>query len=190
MKIGFDIDGVLAQTNEEFFNKLNNHFNTTFKVEELTEWNMIPYVNSQLPDMTNNQLWKIYDNWIDENGLGISLYPHARRTVERLANDNHLIYLLTARQEQNQSETWAWYKHNFANVTLGLFFDHNKGKEGNRLGLDVMVEDSPGNVVDLFNHGITPIVIDKPYNQHTAVGVRVDNIKDVYGVIQQLNNNI
>jgi uncharacterized HAD superfamily protein len=195
MKLGIDIDGVLADfmggfsalTEQEFGIKLPQPWQTY-------DWHKD---NGVTPEQTN-YLWELIKSGPFYGTL--MPLPGALDAIERLNKlslKDHDIYFITSRNG-TLTKFWTemWLKfHGMDMPTVLLTKD--KGAAAKALGLDVFVDDKPENNLDVIDatgrHCVSPsgslgtnihvYLINTPYNQWADqpfnYGVRVTDLNEV-----------
>ncbi|NLI11244.1 5' nucleotidase, NT5C type [Pelotomaculum propionicicum] len=162
MKIGVDIDGVLANSLPLWVAELNNYFN----------------VNKQLNEMHLYNVLKTYE--ISQSELKLFLKHRGQylmKSAEPVAGASHYlsrikqqheIYIITARDKRYQEETQEWLKkHNLPYDELILLGSHDKKEPCLERNLRVLVEDTLEIGVQVSAAGIPVLLLDAPYNQGT-----------------------
>jgi 5'(3')-deoxyribonucleotidase len=191
LNLALDIDGVLATTTEDFLKVLSSASGYRIPEELVTKWDLYECIKGYLPEgMSKDNLWQIFDDWMQKRGETVGVYPGAVESVKSIRYnmsdrvDN--IYLITARGHPTQKVTKAWHSYHFKDVTDGLIFSPHKGEVCKALSIDVMVDDSPSNVVDIARHGTIPILVDQLYNRDVKGYYRINNLTELESILKKI----
>ena len=194
MKIGIDIDGVLTDEHTFIIDNATKFFSENNIPYEV---NKDIYDNARIFNVTEDEyilFWKQYFlNYIKN----VTIRPYASEIIKKLKEDNHEIFIITARpftsydneyKEQMQSIAKEWLNKN------GVLYDHiifseNKVNICKEFKIGVMIEDKPENILSCSTE-IPVICYDHPFNE-TIVK---DNIYrcyswyDIYEKIKEINS--
>ena len=98
--------------------------------------------------------------------------------------ENHKIYIITARTYQWGKDTKSWLDQHNINYTELLFHCGNKVEVSKYLDLDIVVDDSPYNLLAMAQEKIPTITFDYPYNKNIySTEYRSDNWVDIYSFL-------
>lgn len=189
MRIGFDVDGVLADFNTSFIALVKKvtgrdlfpegYWPDTWdypqslgytEAEVSAVWDVIKKGNvfwgrlSALPDMD-----ALFD-WYDTHAFF-----------------DHEIYFITSRmgkQVKRQSETWLERKL-FLLDTPTTLISSQKGEIAHALKLDYYIDDRAENILDVMSKSPQTFayLIDQPWNQHKHVPLRIRTLADFLQVV-------
>lgn len=180
MKIGVDIDGVIADSLSVWVNELNRYFAQDKKRED-----MIYYQFEKIYNVT----WEEMDSFFRANQelLLTNLAPveQAADIITRL-NDKHEVLIITARPEQYRTITESWLLNQriiYHNLVMTDFND--KSLYCKSLQVDIFIEDSLENALSIYQQGIPVILFDAPYNQGSLPKgvIRTKNWQEIYYII-------
>lgn len=163
MRIGLDLDGVVANWDATARMWLNQHKGYRFPVAEPSpSWH---YIESKVkPDD-----WRWL--WTDaiKRGMFAELFtfPGAQSFVRALTQLGDVV-VLTARPPDTFEDTLSWWKENkFPRVTSWNFF--STGAEKVNVVVDYFIEDNLEYAVNYYKCGprnnAAVILLDRPYNQ-------------------------
>ena len=90
-------------------------------------------------------------------------YPHAVETVNRWHGDGHFIHITSHRAERCHPATKEWLD------AIGLEYDelycsYDKVGHCREIGIDILIDDSPINIVRAIESGMTAATIRHPWN--------------------------
>ena len=181
VRIGVDIDGVVADTFPLILRELNQYFGKQIRSEEFKDYDVRKVYGideGQFKEfIRNREQLLIKEPWPVEG---------AAEHLKLMALRNK-IYLITARREQLRGATESWLKSwGLCYEGLVLVGSHAKGDTCAALGLHIFVEDNPQNARQLAKCGIPVLLLDQPYNRGPMppTVIRVYSWADVYQYIQ------
>lgn len=166
MRIGVDIDGVLADSLPLWVNELNRFFNKNKQVEEIHLYDIC-----RTYDITTQQL----DQFLTRKGKYLMSeplpVPGASYYLSRI-KQYHDIYIVTAREELYGRETRGWLKkYSLPYDELLLLGSHEKKEACLEKQLNVLVEDTLEIGVKVSAAGVPVFLMDAPYNQGALPGL-------------------
>ena len=176
MKVGIDIDGVLTDIASFQLERGTKHFG-----------NIIHKNGYEIRDIFNCSKKKEKEFWLKN----LDYYTLESRSgssefTNYLHNIGHELYIITARNLFLKGYTKFWLKKN------NIFFDKiiystNKLKSIKDYNINVMIEDSPKNIILL--HKYIPIICMKaPYNEiidNNCIHM-VSSFEEIYNIIEKL----
>lgn len=151
MKIGIDLDDVVAAFIGTFVTLLNTKYGTppvgTLPID--WEWSNFGLTTEQL-DAAWKDVANIYNFW-----ESLEVCPGVGREMLRMMDRQHELFFITARvrtngiQVKNQSANWLRDRLGIMNPTV--IVTSNKGPLAKALGLDYFVDDRPKNCIEVYN---------------------------------------
>lgn len=180
MRIGIDLDDVLADSLPRFIEAFERRFGIHVKLEEAA-WNL----SARNPQISL-EAYKAFLRELDRQGFfgKVALYPEAKAAVEQLHALGHRLYIVTGRLPMNEGVTLRWLE------AKGLrgYFEAVLHKEGERvseykkraaykLGLEVFLEDELHVALALASsspqpltpnpqpQSLTVLLFDRPWNR-------------------------
>lgn len=177
--IGFDIDGVVADTSEAFIRLAKEDYAIKIRPEELTDF----LVEECLP-ISPEIIAEIFDRLL-KNPLAIELkpIPQATSVLRELARESNLTFI-TARPDPEPIT--AWLENHlgaaaFAGAQIVATGDHDgKAPHIRRFGLNYFVDDRHQTCSGLASEpDITPIVYSQPWNRGRHTLNSVENWQEI-----------
>ncbi len=111
LRLGIDLDGVVANFNEGWINRYNRDFGADLNVDQVVEWD----APTQLTHFAGmREFW----DWARTCGEGKSLfrplgtYPDALDSLEELHRSGHRIVILTTKPNFAIHDTYEWLAQN------------------------------------------------------------------------------
>ncbi len=163
--IGFDIDGVIADTCEAFLRIAKQSYGiNTYTQEDITEFN----VTECLP-IPEEIVDNIFDSLMkDPIETDLKPMPHAVHVLTKMAQKGP-VTLITARPLRDPIKEWLKYilpKNTFQQTTLIAMGDHNgKAAYIKEQGLQFFIDDRAETCLSIQQEGITPYVFNQPWNE-------------------------
>ena len=180
MNIGIDIDGVLTNYEREQLD-----YATKLCVDE--GWDIDidlgKYHETDTFNWNQDQANKFWNKYIIKYFSETPVRTFAPEVIEKLRKEGHKIYIITARDDygmppehcgEEQQITKDWLKRNGINYEK-LIFETEKLGPCIENKIDVMIEDSPGNIIELSKQ-IKVIKFDCQYNKD----VNNENVTTAY----------
>ena len=190
MNIGIDIDDTLTdlfRTKIKTAKKFIKENNYNYKVVDKTQIYLSGIFNWGAE--VSKKFWQEEGSKMLSN---ISPRKYVREIIQKLKNDNHSIFIITARTTDMHKDPYAiseaWLKKN------GIFFDKLLvGKEEKAQAcldenIDVFIDDLPKHVLDVNNNGrTTAILMQTIANKNLKLDcLRVKNWKQIYKIIKNM----
>ncbi len=174
MKIGFDIDDTLCDTNEKLIKYIKEYkpslieINKDFKISKrfgISE------------DVEKSMLKLFYKKAINN----AEPYENIVKFLKELHKDGHEIYLISARENINSIKkiTKNWLKNNdiyYDKLLLGV---KNKAKACSEKSIALYVDDDYRNCLSVSKLGIKTLMYEKEYNQDFKEITRIRNIVEI-----------
>lgn len=178
MRIGIDLDDVLADSLPYFTQAFNRRFGLDIQLGDAA-WRIadrFPHIPRQEADDFFTKL--IADGFFSSRPL----FPGAKEAVEALTEDGHRLYIITGRSPQEEPITRRWLAH----VGMASHFEavlhrtrepvgHHKSSAASELQLDLFIEDEPVVARAVSEAAIPVLLFDRPWNQDPLP----DNIRRV-----------
>ncbi len=181
-KIGFDFDGVIADTGENFVRMACEEYEyCSFRLEDITSFDVEGSI-----EMPVTIIHKIFSDILhDSLATGLKPLPGAKQTIEDMAAVGR-VNVITARPLLEPMQ--AWFEQYFSaevNGQLNLIaagHPDEKSRYIHDLGLKYFVDDRAETCHRLAEENITPFVFEQPWNRarHNFTSVRDwDHIREL-----------
>jgi uncharacterized HAD superfamily protein len=159
-RIALDIDSTLHHYWDQFRPIVLERFGVDLAYEEQTDWGITRIEPHQLREA-------VMATHSDENIAAAEPYPDAVETVRAWHADGHWIHVTSHRASDSARATAAWLDQ------IGLPFDdlhcsYDKVTRCVELGIDILVDDSPVNLVRAREEGILGATLLHPWNRELA----------------------
>ena len=168
MRIGIDIDDVMADSLPEFVSAFNHRFGLQIPLRE-AGWEIF----RRHPEIPPNEIQAFFAELYQADFLGSRpLLPGAREGVERLHRAGHRLFIITGRLRGDRHITERWIE------TRGLssYFQEIVDRDGldaplhkrlaaARFRLDVLLEDEYDVALAAAEASVRVLLFDQPWNQ-------------------------
>jgi uncharacterized HAD superfamily protein len=197
MRIGLDMDEVLAQFLATFIVYHNEKYNTNHRLEDVHEF----------------ELWKVWGGTKEEIAERIRQFvvegrvltlppvPMAQMIIESLKEDNEL-FVITARHDAGRESSEKWLEEHFPETFREVHMSNDAHKENSSnktkadickdIGIDIMIEDSYLYAEGIAAEGIPVILLNYSWNiskPHTDNIFRARDWSEVPKVISSIMKN-
>ena len=196
MKIGIDIDGVLTDVERWQLDYGSKFYYERYQKEivdfEGYDTNQIFNVDDKLDE----EFWREY---FKEYSLNVEARKFANEVIDKLKQDGHQIYIITARGsflshsadvmsiEENQQIVLNWLKNNHINYDKIIFSPEDKLDICKENNIDLMIEDKVDNINKISK--IIPVIcFHAGYNKDCKNSniIRCYSWYDIYSKINKL----
>ncbi len=160
MRIALDIDSTLHHYWDRLSDAALRRFGIDLPYEEQFDWGITRLRSDQLELV-------IAETHCDESILSGDPYPGAVETVRVWHEQGHFIHVTSHRARACRAATAAWLQH------IGLPYDdlhcsYDKVTRCVDLKIDLLIDDSPSNLLAALDHGIVAATIEHPWNQEVC----------------------
>lgn len=173
-QIGFDIDGVVADTMEAFIRIAQAEHGITVRPEEITAFQVEDCLDLD-PEVVGEIFQRLME---DPLGAGLQLMPYAGRVLREFARHAPLTFI-TARPLAQPIADWLQVMLGdevFQQTRLVATGEHDdKTRHIRALGLSYFVDDRAQTCLMLEEAGLNPIVFSQPWNRGRHRLPTVDN---------------
>ncbi len=190
MKIGLDMDEVLAEFMGGFCEFYNSKFST-----DISSLNLKRYAISPLVGGTHEDGLKLVDDFHDSEFFDrMTLVEGAREALSLLGG--HELIVVTARPRGFKEKTDKFLKTNFPDNTFRVFYSSEvHGHEGtktkeeicNELGIKILVEDNGEYAPKYARSGIKVLLLDKPWNRDCEEHENIIRVSNWDEVVEKIN---
>jgi uncharacterized protein len=157
MRIAIDIDSTLHHYWDILSGLSLRRFGIALPYDEQFTWGITRLRSEQLALC-------IEESHNDENILASQAYPGAVEAVRGWHEQGNFVHITSHRDPSRYEATARW----LAQIELpydDLHCSYDKLSRCVELGIDVLIDDSPGNLTAAIEQGITPATIIHPWNR-------------------------
>lgn len=184
---GFDIDGVLTNDDD---GKQNIWLETA---AEYFEQDMIrpSFYIKEAFGRTTEEVLEFFAAKIETIFQEVPPRPHSASVLQRLYQSDHIVHLITARDEQHKEVTESWLrKHRFPYHSLTMSphrGSYCKGERCAELDVDFFVDDKLENAEDVAAQGIYTLLFHASHNKGRETSLpRVNSWREIESHIDNL----
>ncbi len=157
MKIAIDIDSTLHHYWDDFAAAAKRRFGVSLPYDQQVTWHIDRLKPEQLKVC-------IAETHAEEAVLRSEPYPGAVEAVTRWHEQGHWIHITSHRATTAHGATARWLER------IGLPYDdlhcsYDKVERARELSIDLLVDDSPVNLVRAIEHGIKGATLIHPWNR-------------------------
>lgn len=173
MKIGIDLDDVLADSLPHYLQAFSRRFGLTIGLADAA-WQ----ISDRFPQIPRQEAHEFFTELIEAGFFSSRpLLPGAKEAVERLAQDGHRLFIITGRAPRDEAITRGWLTHvgllsRFEAVIHKARAPVGRHKSGaaSELRLDLFIEDELAIATDVAKTAIQVLLYDHPWNQGALPG--------------------
>ena len=185
MKFGFDIDDTLINLREHAFHLYNKKLNQNVDIELFHALDKVEI--HELFGMTAEEGGKMWNGSLEEIYFtSCPSYPDAVETLQKLENDRHEVYYITARPKEHGERTMEWMIEQGFPVHKDRFFygmnDEDKVHIIKDLELDYYFDDKPAVLETLGDCKVNLFAKTQTYNQHLDIP-RIANWSELFDLL-------
>lgn len=154
MRLGIDLDGPVVHSTPYWTERFSQHFQRHFPMEEIAlgihlKPDLLAYFDQHEGDLY----------WQPPPTTG------APEGLQRLKAKGRELHYISARTPRVQALTQKWLtQHGIPFDSLHLLEGGNKALHCEKLGIELMIEDSPHHAVAIAQTGVPVLLFDTPYN--------------------------
>ncbi len=194
MKIGIDIDDVLAAFNKQWVSYYNRTYGTSYTVDDITDYDYSKTYHDAPAEVI---LARVFEFVKSPDFLNIETIEGSMKGIDSLKD--HELFVITSRSDDIKQPSTDWLDKYFPNKFKDIIFTNSfnnnpnlkvvtKAEVGKKLGLKLMVEDAPSHAQNFAENGIKAILFDRPWNrsmkEHNLI-TRANNWEDVIKLIDR-----
>ena len=189
MRIGIDLDGVItdiARFVADYGTKFCYENNIEFKL------NAGEYDEAKALGISYEDAEKFWNEYLPYYAMKYNAREFAREVIAKLKETNE-IYIITARNEDGlppesyghmQEIVVNWLKHQNIAYDKIIFTKGSKLPYCLENNIDVMIEDSPRNILDISSK-VPVLCFDNPYNENIN-GENITRVYSWYDILKKL----
>ena len=196
MRIGIDIDGVLTDIEQFVIDYISKYC-----VENKIEYNIgdYNYDYSKTFDITHEHEENFWNEYLEYYAINEKARPFASEIINKLREDGHEIYIITARWLTNRDDDIGnkmreivknWLDKNKISYDRLIFSKASKERKSKEIAenkIALMIEDSPSNINELADI-VQVICYNAEYNKKCEGEniIRCYSWYDIYSKINKL----
>ncbi|MEK6823690.1 MAG: hypothetical protein AABY06_01525 [Nanoarchaeota archaeon] len=189
MKIGIDIDEVLADLMNPLINFHNDNYNTKLHRDHFKTYN----------------LWDIWGGTEEEANQKLQDFFHSRYFMEVKPIENsqknisilsrkYDLVIITSRPDYIKEKTVSWLNQNFSNNFAKYYFTCEWPKNGmtrkeqicSERGINLIIEDSLEKSLACSKKGINVLLFDCPWNKYNFLPENITRVKNWNEILERI----
>lgn len=175
MKIGVDLDEVVAKLVPKLIKFLNTKYDKNIK-----ETDIIRYDFGYLYGLSKPDFYKeIQQFYISKDFRNIKPVKGSQSSITRLTSD-HWLFAITARPPSTKFETNLWLDKYFHNKFVNVIYTDGsaKGDICNNLGIDYLIDDHINYINEACSKGVKCLLMQRTWNKNSTVPKNAKVVKD------------
>lgn len=181
IRIGIDLDDVLAEFIHELVIFYNLTYQTSFKREDFKSYNLWETWGGT----KQRSIGIVYDFFESQYHTRIKPVKGSKKGV-RILKDHHDLFVITSRSKDFHQQTIDWIGAYFSKMFSDIILTGQYSRKGSkttkrevceRLNINYMIEDSLENSLDCADPERSVFLLDAPWNQRANLP---EDIKRVY----------
>lgn len=193
MRIGFDLDEVLANTIKPLLQFHNERYGTSVTYEQMHAYQL----RAAWGCTQEEEIERVYQFYQSPYFASIKPIEGAQRGVEELRK-NHECIIITARQHEVEEKTRQWINDHFPNyfVEENIHFANHYARNGHsikkgdlcdKLQIELFIEDAFHNAHECASEKRQVLLFDRPWNRNQS-HPRIHRVHSWPEVVQLINN--
>jgi len=179
MKIGIDIDDVLAEFARGYLEKYKEKYGKEVKFEDIFSFDLWKPLG-----ISKQESIELADSYYDSPEFdNIDLVEGAFEIIKKL-NKEHKLFFITSRPLKIKDKTNLFLNKYFSDINFELVFSNDffgsqrksKSEICRELGIGLLIEDNKSYSLDCAKKGIKVFLFDKPWNKN----FEHENVERVY----------
>lgn len=193
MRIGIDIDGVLTNIEQFVIDYI-----TKYCIENGIEYNISNsnYDYYRTFNISKEQEMEFWNQSLESYAIKEKARPFAAEVIEKLRQDGHEIYIITARWLTNRDDAMGnkmreivknWLYENKISYDKLIFSKASKERKSDEIienKIDLMIEDSPNNINEISN--IIPVICYNAEYNKDCKGNRITRCYSWYDIYDKI----
>ena len=168
MRIGIDLDDVLADSLPHYVQAFNRRFGLAIDLADAA-WRIF----DRFPHISRREAHDFFSELIDDGFFSSRpLLPGAKEAVESLAEEGHCLFIVTGRATKDAATTREWLEqvgllNHFKAVVHNGMKPVGRYKSGaaSELQIELFIEDELGVASAVAERAIPVLLFDRPWNQ-------------------------
>jgi uncharacterized HAD superfamily protein len=169
MKIGVDMDSVIADIMTPLIKYKNKRHKTNFSLKHQTDYNLSNVWKISPKEVINTIFDFYYSHYMDY----IIPMPGAKKGIKMLKK-HHDLHVITSRPHEIEEKSRRWLDKHFPNKFSEVYFTNQLSRSGDKklkshfcqkIGIELMIEDHLDFAYDCLSVNIPVILLDMPWNQ-------------------------
>lgn len=187
MRIGIDIDDTVADSEIKTLEKALLYDKEFVKGEGIVNINKYNYTEKF--NWTEEQCYDFFKRYLEQLVPEFQVKNQVKETIDKLKEENHTIYFITYRTGRFLTNpydiTYKWLVDNGIKFDKLITNSGPKGKVCQENNIDLFIDDSVDQCVNVSAYGIDVLLFDNIHNRHDNALRRVNNWLEIYKIIKE-----
>lgn len=193
MKIGIDLDEVLADFLTALIKFHNDKYDTAFERHQFHSYRVFE-IWGGTQEESDREIFEFYNtNYFKE----IKPVPNAIENIDFLCKD-HELAIITSRQNDIAEKTLDWINKHFENKFKGVYFTNQHSHSGKSIkksavcgsiGANLIIEDYLDYATECAQAGKEVLLFDCPWNKTRALPEKVSRVYSWNEITDTIKNN-
>ena len=178
IKIGFDIDGVVANSFKPIVEEIENLTGIRIEKKIGSKWII------DIENLSNSKKLEIINNCLSKNEK-IKVLPSPKIIIPKIYKSfNCQIFFITARSKCLYDVTERWLKENFSDIEFKLIVvgDQDKIDAIKENNISIYVEDRLKNANEIADIIDRMYLINRPYNMNRYTNPKIIRVKNFFEI--------
>ncbi len=193
MKIGIDLDEVLADFMTALIKFHNDKYDTAFERHQFHSYRVFE-IWGGTQEEADGEISEFYNTEYFE---GIQPIPNAIESIDSLSK-SHELSIITSRQNDISEKTLDWVNRHFKNKFTGVYFTNQHSHNGisiskssvcNKIGANLMIEDYLDYATECALAGKEVLLLDCPWNKTQALPNKINRVYSWKEITETIDNN-
>ena len=188
MKIGIDVDNVVADLNRGFCEFYNRGGSGEICSEDFKGY----YLYTFLPLGRSEEL-SLWDEYHDSELFDEMPTVEFSKEILNILKSQHELSFITARHPNWKNKTSSFFRKHFPGDDFKIIYsgevygDHeSKDKICGDLGINILIEDHPTKCIEYANAGIKILLLEKPWNRDCQEHENIIRVKDWNEILERI----
>jgi len=191
MNIVHDLDDTHNQMVVKLLEWHNTLYGTTFTFQDVISYNLWDLWGGD-SHASIRKFELFYDSEYFEN---IEIMPGSKKALEELKAHTH--YIVTSRPSTLKHQTESWVHKHFPSTFKDIIITNAHAIDGSalkksevcdKIGADIVIEDSLDNAIDCDNGKRLILLMDKPWNQSKNLSETIIRVKNWEEALKHIRN--
>ena len=171
MRIGIDMDDVVADSMDAIIRMNNEKYGTSLKKENIWSYHFRDVIGITREE----ELKRLEAVFAEDQRVTLRPMEGAIEAITALKHAGHELYVVTARPLTDALQTERWLDHRFPKAFAGVHYANLNEVDGvivrkksavcKELGIELMIDDNMKNALDCASAGIRVFLFDQPWNK-------------------------
>ncbi len=193
MRIGIDLDEVVADSLTGIIAFHNKKYGTTLKKEDFHSYDFWETWGGTPEEAAE----KVYEFFATDQLATVDHIAGSMEALAELKKQGHNLYIITGRSDDLVRETEEWVETKFPKVFSGIHFANLYTFDGRaclkselckELNIDILIDDQPANVYDCATKGIRVFLFDQAWNREAILPAGAERVLSWSEILKRIED--